>query len=192
MIVDWLDSQWIYVLPSNPNLPYRGKYDFPKTKEEYLQHWGKWVISGERKYLDELAHMLDPYVEAKYIYPIKYLRQAPFWIGFEQPAMCVYCDDREKEDIWRILSNLGVTHKQWIYEEETIASWQPGGELFQRMVAYRKLSPEESARVGKKFQLWNERWLSHLFEEGDKDQGIWNFEQMVRKLTWESFKRKDK
>lgn len=189
MIVDWLDFQWIYILHSNPNLPYRGKYDFPKTKEECLEHWGKWVIFGQRQYLDELALQLDPYVEDRYIWDSKYLRQALTWMGYDLPAMCVYCDDREKEEIGQILSSLGVTDKRWVYERETIAEWQPGGKFFERMIAHRELSPEESEKVKEKFQQYNEEYLSQIFGEGNKDPNIWNFEQMVRKVTQERSKR---
>ena len=182
MIVDQLDFQWIYILPSNPKLPSKRKYPSPKTEEEYLEHWGKWVVFGEKEYVGGLARSLDPYVEAKHIYPIKYLRQAPPGLGFEQPVMCVYCDDREKEEVWEILCNLGVTQKQWVYESETIAAWQPGGELFEQMAAYRKLSPEEREKAEKKFQLWNKKWHNHMFEKKKKttqDQGYWNLEQML-------------
>ena len=189
MIVDWLDFHWIYILHSNPQSPYRGKYDFPETEEECLEHWGKWAIFGPREYLDELACQLDPYVEDRYIHSIKYLCQAPTWLGYDQPAMCVYCDDREREEIWQTLSSLGVTHKQWVYESETIASCQPGGEFVEKMIAHRRLSPEESDRVRERFQQYSKKWLSHIFGEGEKDPNIWNFEQMMRKLTRERSKR---
>ena len=189
MIVNWLDFQWVYILPSNPYLSYRGKYDFPKTKEECLEHWGKWVIFGQREYLDELALQLDPYVEDRYIWDIKYLCQAPTWMGYDLPAMVVFCDDREKEEIWQVLSSLGVTDKQWVYERETMASCQPGGEFLERMIAHRKLGPEESKKVTERFQKYSEEYFSHIFGEGDKDPNIWNFEQMMRKLTHERPKR---
>ena len=190
MIIERLNFLWVYVTNSNPDIPYKGKWDFPKTKEEYLEHWGKWVIFGEKGYLDELAYQLDPYVEDRHICNIKYLREALVWTGFDQPAMCVYCDDREKEDIWQILSGVGLTDKLWIYERETIAAWLPGGELIEKMISYYKLSPEKSERVRERIRQDSERWLYHLYGGGDKDQGIWNLEQMIWKHAQEKMKRK--
>ena len=188
--MDKLNFLWIYVTNSNPDLHYRGRWDFPKTKEGYLEHWGKWVIFGEREYLDKLACQLDPYVEDRHICNIKYLCRALLWTGFDKPAMCVYCDDREKEEIWQILSHFDIPNKLWVYERETIASWQPGGELLEKMIAYRKLSPEKAERVRKKIQKDSEGWLSHLFEERDKDQDIWNLEQMIWKRSQDKIKKK--
>ncbi|MDY7034527.1 MAG: hypothetical protein SVY10_21830 [Thermodesulfobacteriota bacterium] len=190
MIIEKLNFLWVYVTNSNPDIPYKGKWDFPKTKEEYFEHWGKWVIFGEKEYLDELACQLDPYVEDRHICNIKYLREALVWTGFDQPAMCVYCDDREKEDIWQILSGVGLTDKLWIYERETIAAWLPGGELIEKMITYYKLSPEKSERVRERIRQDSEGWLYHLYGEGDKDKDTWNLEQMIWKLAQEKMKQK--
>jgi len=181
MIVDGLNFQWIYIVNSNPTIPFKGKRDFPKTKEAYLKHWGKWAIFGEKEYLDELARQLDPYVEDRYICNIKYLRKAVVWSGYDRPAMCVYCDDREKEDIWEILSTIGITDKLWVYEKETIASWLPGGELLEKMIAYRGLSPEKSQKVREKIQKYSEGWITYLFEQGNRNPDVWNLEQMIWK-----------
>ena len=70
MILNNPDFQWIYVIPSNPHLPYKGGYDFPRTKETYLEHWGKWVFMDTRENLDEIARKLDPHVEEREIHSI--------------------------------------------------------------------------------------------------------------------------
>ena len=181
MIISDPNYQWSYIQPSNPLLPYQGEYDFPKSREESLGHWGKWAIIDERDFLDELSIELDSYVEERYICNVKYLRRPPAWLEFDQPFMCVFCDDREKKAIWKILAKLGVTQKLWVYERETTALWSPGGEFFEKMVAHRKLNPEEREKVAEKFQKWNEEYLSHLFEGSEEEQGIWNYEQFLLK-----------
>ena len=181
MIVDNPYYHWIYIIPSNPDSPYMGKWEVPKTREEYLEHRGKWVIFDEKEYLDRLARMLDPYVEDRYINTIKYLRKAVyFWAGYNLPIMYVYCDDREREDVWQILRSIGVTHKEWIYERETMGYWMPGGILIEKLISYCKLSPEDGERLRRENQEKWEKWLSILFEKGEKLQNIWNFEQIWR------------
>ncbi|MDI6775967.1 MAG: hypothetical protein QMD03_01805 [Syntrophales bacterium] len=51
MIVDKPYYNWIYVIPPDWYFPiaYQGNM---LTQEEYLEHWGKWVILGEREKLD--------------------------------------------------------------------------------------------------------------------------------------------
>ena len=185
MILSGPYLQWIYIQPSNPLLPYRGQYTFPKTKEECLEHWGKWAVFGDRDYLDNLARQLDSYVEKRRIYNIKYLRQPPAWLGFDQVFMCIYCDDRENEVKWQILAKFGVTQKLWAYERETTALWMPGGLFFEIMIAHRKLSQEESEDVGEKFQKWNEEYLSNIFEKNEKDFSVWNYELFLLKQAKE-------
>ena len=59
MILDNPRYHWIYVVRSTPgsHVPtYKGRRI---TKEEYLEHWGKWVIAEDRERLDKLASDLD-------------------------------------------------------------------------------------------------------------------------------------
>ena len=191
MIIDRLPFQWIYIVHSNPDLPYKGKHDFPKGKEEYLEHWGKWVVFGEKKYLDELARQLDTYVEERHIHSIKYLRQPPFWMGFDQPVICVFCDDRERGEILQLLQDAGVMPHGWESERRTIAGWLPGGEFLEKMIAFRKLTPEEAEKVRRRFQQYEEGWLSRLFRETDEDLYIWNLEQLLLRYAQESHKLKN-
>lgn len=37
------------------------------TNGEVLKYWGKWIVLGERAWLDNLAQKLDPYVEEEKI-----------------------------------------------------------------------------------------------------------------------------
>ena len=64
-------------------------------------------LQPKQAYLEELARKLDPYVEEGRIYSAKYNREpAPFARG--SLVICVYCNDREREEVWKILSTLGV------------------------------------------------------------------------------------
>ena len=73
MIIDKPYYYWIYLIPSNPKFPL-ACYGLPRSKDEYLEHFGKWTIMDEREKLDELALNLDPYIECRAIYSIKYTR----------------------------------------------------------------------------------------------------------------------
>jgi hypothetical protein len=128
MIIDDPRDDWVWVRPSKPRQPKVGK----EALIEYLQHFGKWLIySKNRAYLEELARKLDPYIEEGRIHSAKYNREpAPF--AKSSLVMCVYCDDREKEEVWKILSSLGVTRRVWKYDRQTFEDWLPGGRLYKR------------------------------------------------------------
>jgi hypothetical protein len=128
MIIDDPRDDWVWVRPSKPRQPKVGK----EALIEYLQHLGKWLIfSKNRAYLEELARKLDPYIEEGRIHSAKYNREpAPF--AKSSLVMCVYCDDREKEEVWKILSSLGVTRRVWKYDRQTFEDWLPGGRLYKR------------------------------------------------------------
>jgi len=99
---------------------------------EYWQHFGKWLIfSRNRAYLEELAKKLDPYVEEGKIDSVKYRRE-PASFAKGSLVMCVYCDDREREEVWKILNSLGVTKRIWKYDRQTYEDWAPGGRLWRK------------------------------------------------------------
>jgi len=128
MIIDDPKNYWVWVRPSKPRHTRRGREAFT----EYLQHFGKWLIfSRYRAYLEELAGKLDPYVEEGKISSVKYNREpSPFARG--ALVMCVYCDDREREKVWEILSSHGVTGRIWKYDCQTLVDWRPGGRLYEK------------------------------------------------------------
>ncbi len=133
MIIDDPNNYWVWIRPSKPQ---QSKIGWRNDKE-YYQHYGKWLVfSRDRAYLEELARKLDPYVEEGKINSAKYSREpAPFE---DSLVMCVYCDDRKREDVWKILQNLGVTRRIWKYERQTIEDWLPGGRLYRRTKAVNK------------------------------------------------------
>jgi len=129
MIVDNPKNHWIFVIPANRKRRVPMTLDKQqKMNDEYLRHWGKWLIFEPKKLLKELAKKLDFYVEKGEIPSAKYARTPQ--LGSKVPVMCVYCDDRERETIWAILLKLGVKTKIWKYDRQTIEDWKPNGRLF--------------------------------------------------------------
>ncbi|MDY6880192.1 MAG: DUF4125 family protein [Desulfatiglans sp.] len=180
MIIKDPNFQWIYINPSNPNLPYKTQWDFPTTKEDYLEHWGKWVIMESKETLDALAAKLEPYVEDRSIYSIKYDQTPQEFIGLgDALGMCVFCDDRDRDRVWGILAQEGVTEKAWYYERQTLDMWKPGGMLMEKWIEHYKLSPEKAQKLRDVTQKNYDKMLSSMFDErGKANEDIWNFEQI--------------
>ena len=100
MILDKPNRYWIYVVPSERRVffpHYKGKRI---TKEEYLQHWGKWIVLDEKEKLDVLALKLDIIVELRWIYMIKYSRSVPEIGNLDKPTMYIFCDDYFIDKTW--------------------------------------------------------------------------------------------
>jgi len=146
MIVDRPESHFIFVF--HPSIFEGKKYTVYEGKEltngEVLQYWGKWIVLGERPWLDELARKLDRYVEEEVIPCIKYDRNPSVNLGLAEAVMMVYCDKRKSEEIWQILRQHGVRIKAWVWERETMEMWKPGGVLLERWIASMNLAEEEA------------------------------------------------
>lgn len=128
MIIDDPEDPWVRVRPSKPAKPKQGR----QALKEYFEHYGKWLIfSRDQARLQELARKLDPYVERGEISSVKYCREPASWAR-GSVVMCVYCDDREREKVWEILSGLGVTRRIWKYDRQTFGDWRPGGRLYEK------------------------------------------------------------
>ena len=119
------------------------------TNMEFSEHWGKWVLLGESEEFEELAEKLDPYVESHQISCIKYDRSPQEWFDLDQCVMCVYCDDRQKDEVLKILSQFGVKMKAWSYEREVIEKWLPGGLHLERWIKKAKLSEKDAETLRK-------------------------------------------
>ena len=137
MIIDDPRSKFIFlyhplVLMGRSYTVYQGK---DMTNGEVLEYWGKWLVLGEKDRLDELAENLDPHVENKEIPCIKYDRTPPRNLGMEECVMMVYCDRRNRDEVWKILAGLGIKMKAWVSERETMEMWLPGGLLLERWMA---------------------------------------------------------
>ncbi|MCD6561371.1 MAG: hypothetical protein J7L16_06400 [Deltaproteobacteria bacterium] len=155
MIIDQPRSWYIFLFskkcsycPSDPGayIMYKGKR---LTNKEYLEHWGKWVFFGEKEELDELAEKLDPFVESEEIPCIKYDRSPQKWFNLEQCVMCVYCDDRQRDEVFKILAKFGIKGKRWAPEMEVIQKWMPGGLNLERWLAFHNVSDEEGEKIRK-------------------------------------------
>ena len=150
MIIDDPQAFFIFVVhPDSLNesgayITCRGKR---LTNKEYLEHWGKWLVMDEREKLDELASNLDPYVERKEIPCIKYDRYPPPMFELGVCVMSVFCDDRERDDIWNILSKYGVEMQAWVYDWATMELWQPGGMLLETWITSHGLQGDDAERI---------------------------------------------
>jgi hypothetical protein len=137
MIINDPRSKFIFlyhplVLMGRSYTVYQGK---DMTNGEVLEYWGKWLVLGEKDKLDELAEKLDPQVENKEIPCIKYDRTPPLNLGVEECVMMVYCDRRNRDEVWKILAGFGIKMKAWVTERETMEMWLPGGLLLERWMA---------------------------------------------------------
>ena len=168
MIQDDADHYWIYVVPSDPfarTLTYKGKV---VTKEEYLEHWGKWVIMDDKEQLDELAQDLDIAVEFGWIPQIKYSRRPPSELGIDKCVMVVFCDDRERGEILQFLQAAGVMPQGWEYAREMVKGWQAGGRFLESLIAAKGLTSEEAERFRKEIPKQLEAWMEYAHGTGEK------------------------
>jgi hypothetical protein len=101
----------------------------------------------KRQRLDELAAKLNPYVERKEIPCIKYDRFPTPMFELGMCVMCVFCDDREREEVWQVLAKYGVSMKVWIYDRLTEEMWMPGGMLLERWISSHGLEGEEAEEI---------------------------------------------
>jgi hypothetical protein len=96
-------------------------------------------------------------VEDKKIPCIKYDRKPSSNLGVSECVFMVYCDRREREKVWDILSQFGVKLKAWVTEKETMALWTPGNPLLERWMESRgyedavknKIREDAAARIKK-------------------------------------------
>lgn len=134
MIIDDPRSNFIFVY--HPLVLMGRRYTVYKgcelTNGEVIEYWGKWIVMGDKPWLDDLAQKLDPYVEEKKIPCIKYDRTPSVNLGIEECVFMVYCDRRERDEVWDILTQFGVKLKAWVTERETMEMWMPGQRLLER------------------------------------------------------------
>ena len=150
MIVDRPGSHFIFIVSRDHvyndynYIRYEGK---PLTNKEYLQYWGKWVFFGGRDTLRQFAEKLDPLVEEKTIPAAKYDREVIDAFELGECVMCIYCDFRQRDDVWQALESIGVTDKMWVFEKETMERWLPGGYLLEKWIQGRDLTSEQADAV---------------------------------------------
>lgn len=155
MVIDELTSWYIFIFskdyfdtPTDPGsyIVYNNKR---LTNKEYLEHWGKWVFLIKQENVKEMANKLDPYVENKSIPCIKYDREPQKFFGLEECVFCVYCDDRQRDEVWKIIKSKGAKGRAWTYEHEVLSKWMPGGLNMERWLKYHNTSEEEAEKIRK-------------------------------------------
>lgn len=104
------------------------------TNKEYLEHWGKLIVLDEKESLEKLAEKLDGLVERGIIPCIKYDRMPLKEFDMKECVMCVFCDDRQKDEISEILTSLGATTRAWVPEKDVIEGWSPGGMFLEKWI----------------------------------------------------------
>jgi hypothetical protein len=150
MIIDRPESHFIFVLPKDHvyfgynYINYKGT---PLTNKEYLQYWGKWIVLESREALDEFARKMDPLVEKREIPGVKYDRERIEEFRLGECVMCVYCDARQREDVWKLLEEMGVKEKAWVYEKETMERWLPGGHLLEKWIKGQNVDEAEADKI---------------------------------------------
>ncbi|MFO7965610.1 MAG: hypothetical protein R6U50_16920 [Desulfobacterales bacterium] len=165
MIIDDPNSHFIFVyhpfvLMGKRYTTHRGK---ELTNAEVLKYWGKWIILGKKEQLDDLATKLDPYVEEKKIPCIKYDRNPSANLGVNECVFMVYCDRRDRDNVWQILSRFGIKMKAWVTEKETMELWMPGSPLLERWMESKGFDETSKALIRKDAK---ER-LSRIFDNPD-------------------------
>jgi GTP-binding protein len=156
------------------------------TREEYLEHWGKWVIAEDKERLDELARELDIAVEHGLIFFIKYLRSSYPVFDLDKPIMGVFCDDRERDEVLQMLALVGATPQHWMYERDMFQKWGPGGEFLEKWIASLSLSEEEAEKYRQEVRRQNEAWLDYQYVTRErsgrlrKGLHVWSLEDIYK------------
>ncbi|MDA8233348.1 MAG: hypothetical protein M0Z31_00800 [Clostridia bacterium] len=169
MIVDQPGSHFVFVFSSRyvyaneHYICYKGK---ALTNKEYLENWGKWVVLGTREEINIMVEKLNSYVENKQIPCIKFDRK-PIKefknILLTECVMCVYCDVRQSEEVWKILANAGIKTKAWVFERETMKKWLPGGVLLENWISERGIVGDAAEKIRKEAQ----DYFQTMFEDED-------------------------
>lgn len=102
-------EDWVLILPSKRKKSNRNGLD------DYVLHWGKFVVLGDQSDIEELAQEVNWFVESGRVPRAKY---GPIPDG--KYALLLYCDDRDKDDVEEVLAELGVEKYFWKYERETL------------------------------------------------------------------------
>lgn len=131
MLITTLHPDWVYIL-----LPAGLRHDYT-SEDEFWKHHGKWVVTGDKAYIMDLAFRLDPLVERGRIEAAKFTKKDPKTDPLphvREYALCVYADDRTRRRAAGHLSALGAKGFCWKYDRESRADWSPGGALAEKAV----------------------------------------------------------
>ena len=139
MIITTADPYWVWIVPQN-----RQPFLYVSDEEKW-EHNGKWVILGDKSYIQGLVFDIDPLVEKGLIDAAKITKKDPATDPVphvKEYAMCVYSDGRKKDVAADILHGLGVKEFSWKYDTDSVKDWSEGGTLANEAAkAGRKVDP---------------------------------------------------
>lgn len=90
---------------------------------------------------------MEPLVEKREIPGVKYDRERIEEFQLGECVMCVYCDARQREEVWKHLAEMGVAKKAWVYEKETMERWLPGGHLLEKWIKGQNFDEAEARKI---------------------------------------------
>ena len=131
MIIDDIKEYWVWCLRDDAE-----KFVISRetiSDEDYAKHWGKFLVFGDAQYLADTAYKVNCYIDEGLIDSAKYNRSPASALGKRDCVMCVYSDDRDAGEVWKLLAEIGITKRIWKYDSQTIKDWSPGGK-FERLV----------------------------------------------------------
>jgi len=92
---------------------------------------GKWLIFNDLGYLKEIADkLLSSMISGKIGYIKWSHREGNDQFKDKTPVMCVFSDDKHKEEVWKILEKIGIKQRIWKYDFQTYEDWKKGGRLY--------------------------------------------------------------
>lgn len=149
MIIDQPQSHFIFGYHSKiyEGYQYIAYKDKELTNQEYLEHWGKWLVLGHISKHDKLAKKLDPHIESGLIACLKYDRRPLTHLGLHECIMSVFCYDLNRDKVWELLKEQGERLKAWIYDRETVNMWLPGGRLLENWIKSENLDEIKAENI---------------------------------------------
>jgi len=111
------DSQFIWISPKEKMQAYQ-------SYSEYHEHNGKWIIYGQKDFIEGLGSRMLGLVGKDDILKAKFTRNPALDVpeGYEPGVhvLIVYCDDRKNQKVRERLKELGVDEMIWKYDRETM------------------------------------------------------------------------
>ena len=120
-----------------------------KLSEDFLDHHGKWLIYGSKKFIENSAQKLLPIIGKCGIEQIKYSKSSAMKVpeGYspEDHVLVVFCDDRDKTRVRKVLEKrVKGGEFFWKYNRETLREFiEKGGKVEEEILEkLRKYYPQ--------------------------------------------------
>jgi hypothetical protein len=113
------NGEFVWFLPKERRIEYAS---YP----EYLEHNGKWIIYGQKEFIEGLGSKMLELVGKDDILQAKFTRKPALdvpegYVLGRDHALIVYCDDRKRRMVkGRLKKELGVDEMFWKYDRQTI------------------------------------------------------------------------